>query len=140
MVDAKSALLDVPRRFVLGANVSENVFALRVAAGSVMSPLSTAKMAALVGARHATRKVTPTLIQRWEEGVEPDYESLRILAELAGVSFEAFALGRQAVEDTRPSYQRIAEKHGLKVAEGTDPRAALDAKAKKAKAAKKRPA
>lgn len=81
--------------FVLGADVHENVAALRVALGSISRPLSFAGLAEIVG-------VGATSIQRWEkDGAEPDIRSMRRMAELAGVTFEQFAVGN----GTAPSIQ-----------------------------------
>lgn len=75
---------------MLGANVHENISALREALGSVERPLSFAALARRVG-------VGSTSIQRWEkDGAEPDIHSIRRMAELAGVTYEEFALGDPA--------------------------------------------
>jgi transcriptional regulator with XRE-family HTH domain len=112
--------------FVLGPDVHANVHALRVALGSITRELSTAELAKMIADRHpGGRAVSSTVIQRWEKGgVEPDIHSIRLMAELAGVAYEQFALGtgtrnteRPAVpppvEDTRPSYVRLAEQAGV---------------------------
>lgn len=80
--------------FQLKATVHENVLELRVALGSATRKLSRDDLAQLIAKKHSTRGPNGTSVQRWEEGGEPDYESARIMAELAGVTFEEFALGR----------------------------------------------
>lgn len=79
--------------FALGPSVHDNVKALRKALGSVVDELSQAKLAALVQSAHPERKVSASQVQRWEADVEPDYLSVVIMARLAGVTFEEFALG-----------------------------------------------
>lgn len=90
--------------FELGKDVHANVAALLKALGSVTRPLSYRDLAALLNQRDNARpaedrrELPPrqrnvATIQRWLEGIEPDLLSLRIMADLAGVPFEAFALG-----------------------------------------------
>jgi hypothetical protein len=79
--------------FTLGGNVTDNVRALRVALGSVSKELSMADLAALINQRHKDRQMSATTVMRWEGGVEPDIESIAIMAQLAGVTFEQFARG-----------------------------------------------
>jgi hypothetical protein len=65
-----------------------------VALGSVSRELSAAELGRLVSARHPDgRSVSASQVQRWEDAVEPDLESIRIMALMADVPFEAFALG-----------------------------------------------
>jgi hypothetical protein len=116
MVDAKRALSDVPRRFVLWADVHENVRALRVAAGSVVSELSAARLAALIAEKHSDRRISASLVQRWETSVEPDYESTGIMAELAGVTFEEFAMGDPAKRKRAPLMKGFARTDAAKPA------------------------
>lgn len=79
--------------FELQANVFANVRALREALGSVAKELSLADFAEAINQAHAGRQLNSTTIARWESGVEPDLESIAIMAKLAGVTFEQFALG-----------------------------------------------
>lgn len=81
-------------RFVLQATVSENVLELRKALGSVKRMLSRDDLAAAIAESHPSKRVpNGTTVQRWEEGGEPDFHSTRIMALMAGVSFDEFALG-----------------------------------------------
>lgn len=70
----------------------ENVAALRIFLGSAERPLSLSGLARTLN-RADGRARSASTVQRWEEGAEPDLSSIRIMAQLAGVSFEAFALG-----------------------------------------------
>jgi transcriptional regulator with XRE-family HTH domain len=80
--------------FALQASVSRNVIELRRVLGSATRPLSLADLARLLNQRGAGRSRSASLVQRWERGEsEPDIESIRLMADLAGVSFENFALG-----------------------------------------------
>jgi hypothetical protein len=86
--------------FELQSDVASNVFALRRALGSVTKELSRADLARLIGERHPGRTPNATTVERWEKKrVEPDYHSTRIMAELAGVAFELFALGNAPSAD-----------------------------------------
>lgn len=82
--------------FVLGANVHENVTALRRALGSVTKELSRNDLAKLLNQRSTERQLNGSTVGRWEDDVEPDIQSIVSMAELAGVPFEAFALGDPA--------------------------------------------
>lgn len=80
--------------FRLGTSVAQNVANLRVALGSATRALSRDDLAKLITEQHPTRVLSGSSVERWEkDGVEPDYESAAIMARLAGVPFEAFALG-----------------------------------------------
>lgn len=81
-----------------GSTLGDRVFALRQALGSVRRPLSMGDMAALLTKKlKRSPPFSASTIQRWETGIhEPDIETLRVLAELAGVSFESFVLGDKA--------------------------------------------
>lgn len=81
--------------FRLTQTVSGNVRALRVALGSVVRELSREALAEIVSERHPDKRpLNTTTVARWEAGEsEPDLHSLRIMAELAGVSMEQFAFG-----------------------------------------------
>lgn len=80
--------------FELKSNVGENVAELRRVLGSVKRPLSRDDFAELLNQRDPARARAYATIERWENsGVEPDYQSARIMADLAGVTFEEFALG-----------------------------------------------
>ena len=78
-------------------SVHENVKELRAYLGARnhrgerLALLPRDELAALVGERHPTRKPNGSTVQRWEEDGEPDIDSIAILADLAGISFEAFA-------------------------------------------------
>jgi hypothetical protein len=78
--------------FDLRADVHLNVKALREYLGSAERELSLGGLARLLNEADGRSRSAST-IQRWEEGAEPDYGSTRLMAEMAGVSFEAFALG-----------------------------------------------
>jgi hypothetical protein len=82
-------------KFELQADVHKNVYELRVFLGVDEGELSLARLAARLNARDGRRRSAST-IQRWEEGAEPDYESTKLMAEMAGVRFEQFALGDAA--------------------------------------------
>lgn len=82
------------RGFVLGSNVTENVRALRKALGSVSSELSFAKFAAELVKQGARATLNATTVYDWTKGAEPDLVSIRVMATIAGCSFEDFALGR----------------------------------------------
>lgn len=82
------------RTFEVGPDVAANVKALRAFLGSVERELSLSGLAKQINARHPhRRKLNSTTIARWEDGGVPDFESLRIMATLAGVTFELFTLG-----------------------------------------------
>lgn len=83
--------------FELKANVHENVEELRRVLGSVTRPISRADLATLLNQRDPSRQRNATTVRRWElERVEPDYDSVGIMADLAGVGFESFARGARA--------------------------------------------
>lgn len=97
-----AGLLGMPN-FQLGKDIHENVRALRVALGSVTKELSRDDLAKLIRDEHPEgRTLNGTTVQRWEADVDPDLQSLRIMAKLAGVSFEQFALGVTA-DDALPT-------------------------------------
>jgi phosphoribosylanthranilate isomerase len=77
----------------LRENAHENVKALREAMGSATRALSTADLAALITKEHPDRNVSASTVQRWELDVEPDFESVAIMARMAKVTFEQFARG-----------------------------------------------
>lgn len=100
-------------QFELQGSVAENVLALRKMQGSAVRPLSRDDLAAMIAKKHTKdRAPNGTTVQRWEEGVEPDYESSRIMAEMAGVTFELFTLGDPAKRAAQPSHAP-ASKTGL---------------------------
>lgn len=80
-------------QFVLGRNVHENVRQLRVALGSITRPLGVIDLARVLSDRHPERSISMSTVQRWEAGTEPDLLSIRVMADLAGVTFEQFAFG-----------------------------------------------
>lgn len=83
------------RGFELGENVTENVIALRKALGSVAKPLSYADFAKLlVREGHPRKTLNASTVYDWTRGAEPDIASIRVMADIAGVPFELFALGR----------------------------------------------
>lgn len=98
--------------FALRASVHENVAELRRVLGSVEKPLPLGGLARVLNDADGRSRNAST-IQRWEEGAEPDLGSIRLMASLAGVTFEEFALGGQ-----RTPVRRVAEplpagaKHG----------------------------
>lgn len=101
-------------QFELQGSVSENVRALRKAQGSATRRLSRDDLAALIAAKHTKdRAPNGTTVQRWEEGVEPDYESSRIMAVMAGVTFEQFTLGDPAKRGAVQPPDSPASKTGL---------------------------
>lgn len=80
--------------FTLRATVHENIVELRRALGSVTRPLSRADLAKVLNDQDPARQRNYSTIERWENaGIEPDYRSTKLMADLAGVSFEDFALG-----------------------------------------------
>jgi transcriptional regulator with XRE-family HTH domain len=82
--------------------IPQSVAALRARLGSAVRPLSFADLARLISADHPGT-VSTTTVYRWELGSrEPDLHSLRIMADLAGVSMEAFAFGASASPDAIP--------------------------------------
>lgn len=123
------------RGFDLGGNVTENVVALRKALGSVAKPLSFADFAALlVQHGHPRKTLNASTVYDWTKGAEPDIASILIMSQLAGVSFEHFALGRvyrsedaitgdaeivegpargESAVDNRPAHIRLAEAGGV---------------------------
>ena len=109
--------------FVLYRDVHENVRSLRVALGSVARELSRDDLADLIRKRHPKeRAVGKSSIERWEDDSEPDIHSIAIMADLAKVSFEAFAKGDP--EASAPPWVRPAvPKSG--VARGTKPETGL---------------
>lgn len=86
------------REFRLQGTVNANVAELRRYLGSAVRELPLSGLAALLNQRDG-RKRSASSIQRWEEGAEPDYASTKLMADLAGVSFEEFALGAQTIAD-----------------------------------------
>ncbi len=99
----KGKSLQLARRmpeFRLSRNVHENVRELRIALGSVYHELSLADLGKLVTEQHPTRSVSASTVQRWEKDVEPDYDSVTIMAMLAGCTFEEFAKGNPEAEPT----------------------------------------
>lgn len=110
--------------FRLRENVFENVLELRHALGSATRALSRDDLASMIAERHRARAPNGSSVQRWEEGREPDYESARIMADLAGVSFEDFCFGKPAVAKLQRVAERPAEYHGLDPAELRDTPAA----------------
>jgi hypothetical protein len=75
--------------------VNENVVELRRYLGSAVRELSLAGLARVLNERDS-RQRSASAIQRWEDGAEPDLGSIAIMSELAGVTFEEFALGTGA--------------------------------------------
>ncbi len=85
------------RTFTIGENVSANVQELRRFLGSISKPLSFDDLATIVAEKHPTRRtLNGTTVMRWADGTEPDIASIAIMANLAGVSFEEFALGKSS--------------------------------------------
>jgi transcriptional regulator with XRE-family HTH domain len=103
--------------FELKRDVHANIAELRRHLGSVQRELSLEGLAQLLNERDGGQRNAST-IQRWERTTEPDLASIKLMADLAGVAFEEFALGakRRAklekpdVPAPRPSEQRTAEK------------------------------
>lgn len=80
--------------FRLRESVHANIAELRRALGSVTRPLSRADLAKVLNDQDPARQRNYSTIERWENaGVEPDFRSTKIMADMAGVSFEDFALG-----------------------------------------------
>ncbi len=82
--------------FQLGRDWGENVKSLLKALGSVKRPLSYDDLAAMLNDRDpGGRKRNASTIQRWSQkkGAPPDPMSLKLMADLAGVSMEAFTFG-----------------------------------------------
>lgn len=100
-IDSRQARL-VTDSFAIQGSVHDNVRELRGYLGShnhrgertVVMPRD--DLAALIAARHPDRKPNGSTVQRWEEGTDPDITSIAIMAGLAGVPFEKFALGKDA--------------------------------------------
>jgi hypothetical protein len=88
--------------FVPQATVHDNVKELRGYLGAHdhrggrMALMPRDDLAALIVAEHPSRRLNGSSIQRWEEGTEPDLQSISIMAKLAGCTFEEFALGARS--------------------------------------------
>jgi len=104
--------------FELQGDVHGNVRALREFLGSAERELSLGGLARVLNQVDGRQRSAST-IQRWEEGAEPDYDSAKLMADMAGISFEEFALGpakphpkvpRSIVEDARAGNRRGAAK------------------------------
>lgn len=97
----------MPPPFVLQGDVHANIAELRRALGSALRPLSYGDLARMVNERKPPKPLNSTKLQRWEkEGVEPDYHAARLMAQLAGVTYEAFTLGARYAASGQPqSYQ-----------------------------------
>lgn len=117
--------------FRIGRNVFENVHNLRKALGSATRELSQQDLAALISAEHpAKRSLNSTTVGRWEDGVEPDLHSLRIMARLAGVGLDQFAFGGGT---THPETEKapVSERPQWPNVKLPDPLASLDAPKKR---------
>jgi hypothetical protein len=100
------------RGFQLQRTPRENIVELRRALGAIHKPLSLRALAELVNAAHPTKTIDFKTVDRWtraEDPVEPDLVSIVIMAGLAGVSFEEFALGKGATMRT------VAEGAGVQI-------------------------
>jgi len=87
--------------FTLQESVTKNVAELCRVLGSIDKPLSYRRLAARLNEADGGKR-SASSIQRWLVGAEPDIQSIRIMAQIAGVSFEAFALGDPAKQKRRP--------------------------------------
>lgn len=92
--------------FLLGEDVHANVAQLLEALGSVKRALSYGDLAELLNERDQSRKRYPSTVQKWIEGVVPDLRSIKLMAELAGVSFEEFALGTTPITSGKKALTR----------------------------------
>jgi hypothetical protein len=101
-------LLPIPR-FTLAENVTANVQALRTALGSVAKPLSWADFARALIENGGRETLNASTAHGWGQGAEPDLQSIAIMARMAGVTFEEFALGPGSRSDDRPDYIKAAE-------------------------------
>lgn len=83
--------------FRLGWDLFENIEQLRVALGSATRPLSRRDLALMLSERHPEkRQISESAVRWWgQRKGEPDVLTIDVMAELAGVSFEQFALGRR---------------------------------------------
>jgi transcriptional regulator with XRE-family HTH domain len=82
-------------------SVHANIAELRRFLGSRTRALSYSDLAELLNARDTSRRRNASTVQRWEKsGVEPDLNSIAAMAELAGVTFQEFALGAVATTPT----------------------------------------
>lgn len=80
--------------FRLGADLAQNIEALRVALGSATRRLSRDDLAEMISERLPHVTVSGSAIRWWESRKgEPGVRVIAVMAELAGVSFERFALG-----------------------------------------------
>lgn len=82
------------RAFELQDTLAANVRELRRALGSISKPLSLRDFAKAIEGQHPTRKIDFKMIERWEEGTEPDTVSTAIMANMAGVDVMSFVLGK----------------------------------------------
>lgn len=97
-------------KFRLQATIQENVKELRRALGSITDELSRAKLAEIIKDRHPlNRPVNGTTVERWEGSGEPDIWSTKIMAQLAGVSYEEFALGTTQLDDAIESARQLTD-------------------------------
>lgn len=71
------------------------IFELRVALGSAVKPLSRLYLMRMLNERLPEKdQISEPSIRRWEvENVEPPYAASAVMADLAGMTFEEFALG-----------------------------------------------
>lgn len=109
--------------FSVGRSVGENVRNLRVALGSIVRELSRQALADTIAAVHPDkRKVGDSLVERWESGAsEPDLHSLRIMAQLAGVTMEQFAFGAPEIDGGTAHVPRPLTKAQRKALEDAKP-------------------
>lgn len=86
------------RAFQLRGSVRENVMELMRVMGTVEGALSLRGFARQISARHPIKKIDYKTVERWTraiEPIEPDLVSIVVMASMAGVSFEDFALGKK---------------------------------------------
>lgn len=100
--------------FQLGRTLIENIVALRKALGSATRALSRADLALILTERHpANRSISESAVRWWEQGQgEPDVLTIHVMAQLAGVPFERFALGAEekavgTYTDREPTLEEI---------------------------------
>lgn len=103
----------IARGFRLQATLRENVAELMRVLGTVENPLSLRGLARQIDQRHPEKTIDYKMVERWvreDDPIEPDMISIAIMAGLAGVRFEFFALGRRhLVTDLATGETRIEE-------------------------------
>lgn len=87
--------------FRLRSSLAENIAALREALGSAKRALSRDDLAEMIRDVDASLDVTGSGIRWWEQRRgEPGVRVIQVMAQLAGVPFERFALGADAASAT----------------------------------------